>query len=210
MTLKGLGRGLRSALRRVRAIAAPGRIADHPRHLHLGCGGRRAPGYCNVDVTPHRSVDVIDNVATLRRFPDNYAESIYAAHVLEHFSHEQAPRVLRTWYRVLAPGGTIRISVPDIDRIVKIYANNWDHFQKDGNTPWIGLIYGGQTDAYDFHKTGWNFCWLSHVMRGVGFVDMAEYPHAPHFIPGFQDGSLAHEPFGEFISLNVIARKPPA
>jgi len=189
--------------------APPKSIQDFPRDLHLGCGGRRAPGMCNVDITPQPSVDIIDNVMLLKAFPDNWATSMYACHVLEHFSHTESVEVLKTWFRVLAPGGTIRISVPDIDRIVKIYAKNWDHFQKDGHSPWVGLLYGGQTDQYDFHKTGWNFCWMAHIMRGIGFVDMQEYPHQPHFIGGeFWDNSLAHEPFGEFLSLNMLARKP--
>ena len=44
-------------------------------------------------------------------------------------------------------GGEIRISVPDIDRIVRIYTRNWEHFQTEGNSPWIGLIYGGQVEG---------------------------------------------------------------
>lgn len=187
----------------------PPSIEDFPRDLHLGCGGRRAEGFCNVDITPQESVDIVDSVVTLEKFPDDYASSIYACHVLEHFSHTEAVEVLSTWLRVLQPGGTIRISVPDIDKIVKIYVKNWDHFQKDGHSPWVGLLYGGQTDQYDFHKTGWNFCWLSHIMRNIGFVDMAEYPHEPHFIAeDFWDNSMAHAPFGEFFSLNLTARKP--
>ena len=86
---------------------ASARIEDFPRDLHLGCGGRRAPGFCNVDITQQSSVDIVDNVVTLKRFPDGYASSIYACHVLEHFSHAEAPEVLKTWFRVLAPGGTI-------------------------------------------------------------------------------------------------------
>jgi hypothetical protein len=109
---------------------------------------------------------------------------------------------------VLKPHGELRISVPDIDRIVKIYHENWQHFQTPGNSPWIGLLYGGQGDPYDFHKKGFNYCWMRHLLEGVGFVDIAEYPHAPHFIPGVVDASLAKEPFGEFLSLNVVARKP--
>jgi SAM-dependent methyltransferase len=188
---------------------AKARIEDFPRDLHLGCGGRRAPGMCNVDITAQSTVDITDNVMTLERFPDNYASSIYACHVLEHFSHAEAPEVLKNWFRVLAPGGTIRVSVPDIDRIVKIYVKNWDHFQKDGHSPWVGLLYGGQTDQYDYHKTGWNFCWMAHIMRGIGYVDCQEYPHQPHFLGAdFWDNSLAHEPFGEFLSLNMLAKKP--
>lgn len=202
---------LQRAITKARTIvnSASRDINSYPRKLHLGCGGRRAPGYCNVDITPQSSVDIVDNVSRLDRFPDNHADAIYACHVLEHFSHADAPQVLKTWYRVLKPGGEIRISVPDIDRIVKIYVKNWAHFQTDGNSPWIGLLYGGQTDQYDFHKTGWNFCWLAHIMRGIGYVDMHEYPHEPHFLGSdFWDNSLAHEPFGEFLSLNLIARKP--
>ena len=87
-------------------------IRAFPRRLHLGCGSRRAPGFCNVDITPQPSVDIVDDVARLGRFQDNYAELIYACHVLEHFSHSEARTVLRSWYRVLEPGGEIRISVP--------------------------------------------------------------------------------------------------
>ena len=85
-------------------------IPPAPQHLHLGCGGRRADGYCNVDITPQDSVDVVDDVSKLSRFPDGYARSIYACHVLEHFSHKQVPEILDRWYRVLMPGGEIRVS----------------------------------------------------------------------------------------------------
>ncbi len=190
------------ALRRRRGIE------DFPKRLHLGCGVRRAPGFCNVDITPQPAVDVIDDVARLTRFPDNYAEMIYASHVLEHFSHAEAIAVLERWYEVLEPGGELRVSVPDIDRIVQIYMRNWSHFQTDGNAPWIGLLYGGQTDAHDFHKTGFNFCWMRHLLAKIGYEDISEYRHQPHFIPNFEDGSLAQGSFGEFISLNVRAKKP--
>lgn len=79
-------------------------IEAFPKRLHLGCGIMRAPGFCNVDVTPQPSVDVIDDIAVLRRFPDNYAELIYACHVLEHFSHAELIEVLKTWFRVPGTG----------------------------------------------------------------------------------------------------------
>jgi hypothetical protein len=97
--------------------------------------------------------------------------------------------------------------VPDLDRIVRIYSANWEHFQKDENEPWVGLIYGAQTDQYDFHKAGFNFVSLRRKLHDVGFVDVAEYPHSPHFL-GIQDASMANEPFGEYVSLNVVARRP--
>lgn len=181
--------------------------ADSKR-LHLGCGNIRLPKFCNVDILETEAVDVISDISKLDNFADDSIELIYACHVLEHFSHDDAYKVLRRWFDVLKPSGELRISVPDIDRIVKIYHENWQHFQTPGNSPWIGLLYGGQGDPYDFHKTGFNFCWMRHLLDEIGYVDIAEYPHEPHFIPGVADASLAKEPFGKFLSLNVVARKP--
>ena len=183
------------------------RVTDTtPRRLHLGCGTVRIPEFCNVDIDPDTEADIIDNVLTLRRFPDGFADLIYACHVLEHVSHEEAPEVLATWARVLKPGGELYISVPDLDRIVNIYKGNWDHFHTRPNTPWIGLIYGGQSDPFDFHKTGFNITWMTELLERQGFVDVEEYPHEPHPF-GVVDASLAHEPFPDFLSLNVRATR---
>ena len=182
-------------------------INKYPLKLHLGCGPVRLEGFCNVDIVPTPATDILDDVLTLKRFPDNYAEEIYACHVLEHFSHSEIPEILNRWYAVLKPGACLRISVPDIDRIVKIYTSNWEHFQTPGNSPWIGLLYGGQGSPYDFHKTGFNFCWLKYLMTNAGFKSIAEYPHEPHFAGIVQDASLASAPFGEFLSLNIQGYK---
>lgn len=92
---------------------------------------------------------------------------------------------------------------------MKIYIKNYDHFRRDGSSPWIGLIYGGQKDEYDFHKTGFNSYWLGNLLLDAGFVDVKEYPHLPHFCgESFSDGSLLTEPFGEFFTLNMMAAKP--
>ncbi|WP_300156620.1 hypothetical protein [Solidesulfovibrio sp.] len=159
-----------------------------------------------MDVLLTPAADVVDDIAVLRKFRNGSVAEIYACHVLEHFGHDQVPLILRRWHEVLAPGGLLRISVPDMDRIVRIYTENFAHFQVPGHTPWIGLIWGGQTTPYDYHKTGFNPCWLRHLLTQAGFVDCEEYPHEPHFA-GLVDGSLAHEPFGQFLSVNMLCRK---
>lgn len=199
---------IRSAQGKVAMMYRPSINPSTQKRLHLGCGSIRLPGFCNVDILATPAVDVKSDISKLDNFSDNSIELIYACHVLEHFSHVEAVLVLRRWFEVLAPGGELRISVPDIDRIVKIYIDNWQHFQTPGNSPWIGLLYGGQGDPYDFHKTGFNFCWMRHLLEGIGYTQVAEYPHEPHFVPGVVDASLAKEPFGCFLSLNVVAFKP--
>ncbi|MES2364330.1 MAG: hypothetical protein V4563_00405 [Pseudomonadota bacterium] len=91
---------------------------------------------------------------------------------------------------------------------MKIYIDNSPHVQTLGKSPWIGLLQGGQGDPYDFHKMGFYFFWMRHLLDEIGYTEIAEYPHEPHFVPGVIDASLAKEPFGRFLSLNVIAYKP--
>jgi len=179
-----------------------------PYRLHLGCGNINIEGFCNVDVLHTVGVDIVDDIRSLKKFPAHSVGEIYACHVLEHFAHDEITPILKRWLEVLQPGGVIRISVPDIDRIVRIYADNPAHFNTPGNSPWVGLIYGGQSTPYDFHKTGFNFCWLKYLLEQVGFENCVEYPHEPHFIEGVVDASMAKEPFGQFFSLNIMASKP--
>lgn len=50
---------------------------------------------------------------------DGTVDAIHARHVLQHFSHRQAPAVLKEWARVLRIGGSLRVAVPEgamIDR----------------------------------------------------------------------------------------------
>jgi predicted SAM-dependent methyltransferase len=176
--------------------------------LHLGCGNVHIRGWCNIDTLPTGATDLVCDIRTLPELPNACAKQIYACHVLEHFSHTEIKPILRRWLEVLDAGGELRLSVPDLDAITRIYQSNLAHFQIPGHQPWIALIYGGQKDEYDFHKTGFNFCWLKFLLEQVGFIDVERYSHEPHFISGVIDDSLAAMPFGDFVSLNVLARKP--
>lgn len=175
--------------------------------LHIGCGNIHIKGWCNIDVLATGATDLILDIKSLDGLPKNKVLNIYTCHALEHFSTSEIIPILTNWFEVLGPGGELRISVPDLDAVTKIYQDNIDHFQTAGNQPWIALIYGGQKDEYDFHKTGFNFCWLQHILSNIGYVDISRYPNEPHFVKNVVDNSTV-KAFGEYISLNVVARKP--
>jgi SAM-dependent methyltransferase len=58
-----------------------------------------------------------------KRFPyqDESFGYVFMGHVLEHLYPNEAIYCLREVHRVLKNGGTVRISVPDLDRIVRDY-----------------------------------------------------------------------------------------
>jgi len=177
--------------------------------LHIGAGGTVLNGYINVDSLLLRNTELISDIRHLHWFTrKNGVSHIYASHILEHFSEREVGRILRLLYDLLQKGGELRISVPDLDKIVDIYGRNIGYFQQSGTPPWIGPLYGGQTTKYDFHKTGFNLSWMTYLLKEAGFVEIKEYD-AELFCKeqNIADSSLYKKPFGEYISLNIVAKK---
>jgi len=63
-----------------------------------------------------------------RRIParTGSVDVLYSSHMLEHLSREGAARFLRLAYTALAPGGIIRIAVPDLRHHIDAYLANGD------------------------------------------------------------------------------------
>ncbi|MFM7135485.1 MAG: class I SAM-dependent methyltransferase [Planctomycetota bacterium] len=103
-------------------LASTRRVAAPPRPLlNLGCGTRRHAAWTNVDLVP-AGPDVI--ACDLRRplpFPAGSFQAVYAAHVVEHLVPADAARLLAEAGRLLAPGGIVRIVVPDLEGIARAY-----------------------------------------------------------------------------------------
>ena len=51
---------------------------------------------------------------------------LYSSHMLEHLDRFEADKFLKEAFRVLAPGGTIRLAVPDLEKKIKLYNDNQD------------------------------------------------------------------------------------
>jgi predicted SAM-dependent methyltransferase len=88
--------------------------------LHLGCGSRRFPGWLNLDM--NRKGDITLDLRERLPFADGSARAVYSEHTLEHFYREHdAPHLLAECRRVLAPGGLLRITVPDGETFLRYY-----------------------------------------------------------------------------------------
>jgi len=87
--------------------------------LQLGTSNSPIIGWLNTDVLPtNRRVAYLD---ATRRFPfnDDIFDYVYSEHMIEHLEHQSAVFMLRECFRVLKPGGKIRISTPDL----KVYTS---------------------------------------------------------------------------------------
>jgi len=87
--------------------------------LDIGSGDHRRSGWLGIDIS-----DGADLFWDLRRgipFPDDSVQGIYSSHLLEHMSYEAGQIILNEAHRVLKPGGTISVCVPDARIYVDAY-----------------------------------------------------------------------------------------
>jgi SAM-dependent methyltransferase len=59
-------------------------------------------------------------------FADKTFEAAYALHIVEHLTPAEAAALVNELYRVLKPGGIVRISTPDLEDICRSYLRQLD------------------------------------------------------------------------------------
>lgn len=172
------------------------------RRLHIG-GTIRAPGWEVLDIVPGEHVDHVGPAHDLSKFADGTFTEIYASHVLEHLSPRGALEMgLREWLRALHPGGTLYLSVPDLDVLARLFVDRARLSAQERFSVML-MMFGGHADAHDRHEIGFDEDFLRHFLTSAGFVNVRRVPS----LGRFRDTSEM-EFKGVRISLNVVAEKP--
>lgn len=138
--------------------------------LHLGCGDRYLDGYTNIDFpTSEHTVmkvkaDVYQDVRTLE-YKDGSVDEIRTHHMFEHFSRQEALKLLAQWRRWLKPNGVLRIEMPDFGRAAFWYSFSGlrRRFELSRH------IFGSQEAKWAFHLDGWDRKKLKFVLKQFGF-----------------------------------------
>lgn len=178
------------------------------RKLHIG-GTVRAPGWEVLNINPGAHVDHVGNANDLTRFADGTFLALYASHTLEHFDYSgELEHTLTEWARVLVPGGTLYLSVPDLETLAKLLLVREDLSISERFLV-MRMMFGGHVDEHDYHLVGLNEEFLGYFLSRTGFPAFRRVPS----LGLFQDTSELRLK-GIPISLNVVATKaggePPA
>lgn len=133
-----------------------------PLKLNLGCGSNKLDGWQNFDAEL--------DIARALPFPDGAAAFIFIEHCVEHVSLYQVIDFLKECWRVLQPGGVLRIAVPSLERIRQLgddpnylrLVRRWAPTEgKRGAMHAILYAHG--------HKTAWTESLLEAVIYFCGF-----------------------------------------
>jgi predicted SAM-dependent methyltransferase len=176
----------------LRALGIDGRSTDLK--VHIGCGGHELEGWVNVDNYPAPLAINLDWGLPL---PDRSARYVFLAHLLEHLFHpQQSGLLLAEIRRVLAPGGIVRVVVPDIEKCMRAYVDGDHSFFAGRRRQWrlpedttnleSFLAYAGvgpdPESLFEHHKFGYDFDTLARSLERAGFVNVRRcaYLASPH------------------------------
>jgi predicted SAM-dependent methyltransferase len=102
----------------------PSKITQHHGrlpYLNLGCGRRHHAAWTNIDVAPQAPGVIAYDLSQGIPQPENTFEVVYHSHLLEHMRRSDAGLFMRECCRVLKPGGVVRVAVPDLEAICRLY-----------------------------------------------------------------------------------------
>ncbi len=153
---------------------------------------------------------------------------VFVSHLLEHlFYPRDVKSFLAELLRVLAPGATVRIVVPDIEQCIEAYVKNDRAFFGNRRETWTWwpenptrledfLAYSGAgaEPAYLFesHKYGYDFETLERVLTNAGFKDVVRSTHSASPHPELrvdEFSAVANARYGDrYYSLFVEAKRP--
>jgi predicted SAM-dependent methyltransferase len=129
-------------------------------------------------------------------WPTGSASAVYGGEVLEHFTRESGARLLAECFRVLVPGGIIRMRVPDNARFWSNYLAEYEAMKQrpraewsTAHTRWIEMFFreiatGDKWQSRGhYHKWMYDEISLILTLENVGFGDVRRMPYLESRIP---------------------------
>jgi predicted SAM-dependent methyltransferase len=171
--------------------------------LNVGCGDNLKTGWVNIDLSANADLQL--DMREPIPLPNGSAEIIYSEHFLEHLNYpDDTQRFLNESFRVLEPGGTFSVGVPDSGCALFAYANAHDRRQGVPN-PWTPDWCETWMEHINFlfrqgfeHRFAYDFETMERALKEAGFVEIRQREFA----------SDIDDPIREAGTLYVNAMKP--
>ena len=140
------------------------------KRLEIGNDSKRGESWETANLDTTTSPTYIAGACSIP-VPDGTFDLVYASHILEHIQYasgkDSVESALVEWFRILKPGGTVMIGVPDLEVLCNLYLAH-----PSDRTHIMRMIYGGQTSKFDFHRVGFDQDLLAAFLHICGFVDI--------------------------------------
>jgi predicted SAM-dependent methyltransferase len=177
------------------------------KYLNIGCGKKPKPHTINLNYEWYPFIDLTWDITKPLPLSDGSLKGIYTEHVLEHLPFQMIPRILRDWFRVLEPGGGLRILVPDAELYLKTYVEVKGG--KPATFPYHDLLKTPMMHVNrvfrDFdHLFAYDFETFERILKEVGFGNIQRVDHNK----GLDENLLLDSDERECESLRIECVKP--
>jgi predicted SAM-dependent methyltransferase len=103
-------------------------------------------------------------------FADETVDLMYSGHFLEHLTYDEGRNFLKECKRVMKPGATIRLIVPDAELLINKYKeNDLDMFNEIGTVESNSQIHKLWSLLLDNHKSAYDYSTVKALGEEVGF-----------------------------------------
>lgn len=145
--------------------------------LRLNIGGSSfKDGWVQVNIKepsgtdPEERVDIVRAMDRLDELNDGSVDTVYSSHTLEHIGYGDGAvnRAINEWARLLKNGGLLYLAVPDMSALAYFLSDEAALTAREQRSI-IHQVYGGQTDAYDYHYNGFTFKLLEQFLLESSF-----------------------------------------
>jgi SAM-dependent methyltransferase len=109
-------------------------------------------------------------------FADQCADAIYSSHFIEHLTKQDSAHLLAEAFRVLKPGGLVRIGVPNLAFVVSLYKLEAERMLDN----YFFVEHHGSYFAR--HKYMYDYDLLKSLLERIGFTNVSQC--------GFRQGRL--------------------
>lgn len=154
--------------------------------LNVGCGRAPAAGWINCGRALRAGVDVCGDARGRLPLATGAVAAIAAIHLLQDLQWTDIAPTLAEFRRVLSPGGTLRLGLPDLDRAIRAYLEGdaaWfyvpDH---DAQSPGAKLV--TQIVWYGSAHTPMTFGFIAERLDRAGFTAIERRTFGDSRVPG--------------------------
>jgi predicted SAM-dependent methyltransferase len=197
---------------------------DSPK-LQVGAGQNVLPLWFNTDYFPRQNVFFMD-VSKPFPVPSDSFNFIFSEHHIEHISYKNAVFMLQESFRILKPGGIIRITTPHLKNSISNYLNDDSENGEDSGHS-KDFIYSGFYNAINYipvdgyykahlvndmfmnyeHQFIYDFESLKRILAHAGFTNIQDCSQKDSTHKGFLNIETHIGDFEKYTTLSVEAEK---
>jgi SAM-dependent methyltransferase len=178
--------------------------------INIGCGLSGIPGWHNLDNSPTITLSRIPLLRSVLKTPawprdvrrydvrkglpfaDGSVHYIYSSHTFEHFTYDESLAIARDCRRALAPGGILRIVVPDLELIAREYLADEKPLAAQTFLSRLSLNHSLQDFVHpgSNHSQMFDARALVHMVRSAGFENVEVSSYRKSAIPEIEQIEL--------------------